>query len=255
MLLILVAILLLPVHRSQQQNPAGHDADKTLNSGQHNPDQDSAKANRQENGPSPNTRARFHWWEDESEGTWALVIVGALGTLAAVWTLITIRKQTRALMDADHALVVIMWTDYAHSDPSKPNALSHCFQWDVMNAGKSPTFVQEINSRLMILNRLEDLPGKPAYPHEPREMSHKMEPLLPGKQFGRFYASVESSAPYQTLQDDLIQKKCFLYAHGFIRYLDIYRRKHETRFGLVYNPDNRRDPWKLAGPRQYNRYT
>ncbi|HEY6903928.1 MAG TPA: hypothetical protein VI216_06445, partial [Candidatus Acidoferrales bacterium] len=236
-------------------NPANHDADNTQNTSQLNSVQGSARATQQENGASSYSPNKVFWWEDEAKATWALVVVGALGTVAAIWTLVTIRKQTIALMDADHALVVIMWTDYAHVDPSKPNTLSHCFQWDVRNAGKSPAFIQTINSRLLVVNRLEDLPRTPGYRSAPREMSHKMEPLVPGKEFGRFYASVESPIPYASLEADLKQQKCFLYAYGFVRYLDIHRRKHETRFGLVYDPVGDRDPWKLAGPRQYNRYT
>ena len=60
------------------------------------------------------------------------------------------------------------------------------------------------------------------------------------------------------MQADVTQRERFLYAYGFVQYLDIYRRKHETRFGLLYNlPFQKQhvlDHWKLAGPSVYNRY-
>ena len=36
------------------------------------------------------------WW-DAAWATWALVIVGLGGTIAAIWTLLTIRRQTTAI--------------------------------------------------------------------------------------------------------------------------------------------------------------
>jgi hypothetical protein len=194
------------------------------------------------------------WLEDEAKATWALVAVGFFGTFAAIWTLWIIHKQTNALMDADHALVLVIWRAYAHLDPSKPNSLSHCLQWNIHNAGKSPAFVREINSRLIVINSLDELPTTPNYRKEPLKMTDKMEPVLPGKDSPGLFTSVESSDPYQTLESDFKNGKRLLYAYGFVRYLDMYRRKHETRFGLVYTSSGE-DTWRLAGPEEYNRYT
>src|SRR5258708_2005174 len=43
------------------------------------------------------------WW-DVAWATWALVIVGFGGTAAAIWTLITIRRQTRAIERQVHEM-------------------------------------------------------------------------------------------------------------------------------------------------------
>lgn len=198
--------------------------------------------------------AHVPWFEDEARATWVLVVVGFFGTLAAVWTLWVIRKQTNALMDADHALVIIMWTNYVHVDPEKPRELSHCLQWNIHNAGKAPAFIREVNSRLIVINSFKELPDAPMYPKKPLKVSDRMEPVLPGKDSPRFFTSVESSVPYEKLESDFKSGNLLLYAYGFVRYLDIYRRKHETRFGLVYSPAGDEDIWRLAGPEEYNRY-
>lgn len=256
MILLLLALIALQPNGSQQQKPSHYDTNKSQDTDKSPTAQSSTtpSTQRQAARDQPPTEAR--WFDNEAEATWALVVVGILGTVAAICTLLIIRKQTKALMDADHAMVLIMWTDYAHVNPEKPTQLSHCFQWDVRNGGKSPAFIEKINSRLITLNKLEDLPRFPVYKSGPKDMVGKLEPLLPDKDYGRFYAPIESDIPYQDLEKACREKTCVLYAYGFIKYRDMYRRKHETRFGIVYNPKSTtRDPWRIAGPRRYNRHT
>ncbi len=233
---------------SAQQTPAQSVVTESQNQNRTAEKKDGPASQPQQGSPKP------PWW-DVTWSTWALVGVGFFGTWAAVWTLVTIQGQTKALMDADHALILILWENLIHVNPENPGVLSHCFRWHFKNSGKSPTFIQKISSRFIVIKSLEDLPRKPVY-LPPREVSYEMEPLLPDKTFGALYAPVESNLPYEQLEADVIGKKCLLFAYGFVQYLDIYRRRHETRFGILYDRSpGRLDHWRLAGPPAYNRYT
>jgi hypothetical protein len=169
-------------------------------------------------------------------------------------------RSVEAVMDADRALLLILWENFIHVNPETRHdgVLSHCFNWHFQNTGKSPAFIQKVSSRFIRIKNLNDLPSEPVYLN-PRELSYESEPLLPGKDFGPVYSPLESDLPFDQMEVEHRSKKCLLYAYGFVQYLDAYRRTHETRFGLVYDsaPTLKRDydRFRLAGPPSYNRYT
>jgi hypothetical protein len=89
-------------------------------------------------------------------------------------------------------------------------------------------------------------------------MSYESEPLLPDEPFKPgIYSPIESDLPYKELEAAHRSKECFLYAYGFVTYLDVYGRPQETRFGLVYDSHptfSDRDRFRIAGPQAYNSY-
>jgi len=226
-----------------------------------------------------NPKEQPKWWPppplwDIYWPTVLLVIFGGFAAWVAVGTLKDIREQTEAIkesadatkrsvdaiMDADRALLLILWENFIHINPEARHSgvLSHCFNWHFQNTGKSPAFIQKVSSRFIVIRSLDDLPPEPAY-LTPREVSYESEPLLPDKNFGPVYSPLESDLSFDEVEAEHRGKKCLLYAFGFVQYLDTYRRSHETRFGLVYDsaPTLKRDydRFRLAGPPAYNRYT
>jgi hypothetical protein len=169
-------------------------------------------------------------------------------------------RSVEAMMDADRALLLILWKNFIHINPEMNHngVLSHCFNWHFQNTGKSPAFIRKVSSRFIAIRCLEDLPPRPVY-LAPREVSYESEPLLPDKNFGPVYSPLESDLTFDQMEAEHRSKKCLLYAYGFVQYLDTYKRPHETRFGLVYEsaPTLKRDydRFRLAGPPAYNHYT
>ncbi len=169
-------------------------------------------------------------------------------------------RSVEAVMDVDRALLLILWENFIHINPETRHngVLSHCFNWHFQNAGKSPAFILKVSSRFIAIRSLDDLSPEPVY-LAPRELSYESEPLLLGKDFGPVYSPLESDLPFDQMEAEHRSKKCLLYAYGFVRYLDTYRRPHETRFGLVYDSaptlNHEYDRFRLAGPPAYNRYT
>jgi hypothetical protein len=212
-------------------------------------------------------------WTDSFWSNWLLLVVSAFAVLAAFRSLGALREQNEtnkvaaeaakqsadAVMDAERALILILWDNMIHINPEAPNGVpSHAFQWRFQNVGKSPAFIERISSCFIALKSLDDLPIEPEY-LPPRELIFESEPLLARRIYGPIYSPLESKLTFDELERDHRSKKCFLYAYGFVQYRDAYRRLHETRFGLTYEsaPTLRReyDRFYLAGPPAYNRYT
>lgn len=188
-----------------------------------------------------------------------LLIAGLVGIGVAIKTLRAIKLQATAMMDADCALCLILWDNFIHLDPEAPDgALSHCFKWSVSNSGKTPAFIRELASRFIVIDSLDDLPAEPSYP-EPREMASISEPVISSGTYDRkIYSKLESNLPYQEIETKHRSQECILYAFGFVRYLDVYGREQETRFGVFYNsapaPRIDIDRFYVGGPKAYNRY-
>lgn len=201
--------------------------------------------------------------------TLALVIVGLIAAYIGMRTLRDIRKQTRAmketadataksvnaLMDAERALIVVLWDNYVHVNPEKHNVLSHCFRCYFRNASKSPAFIEFVSTRFICVKTLDELPPEPSY-SPPRDVSHEFEPLLPGEKSDLVYAPIESNLAYNELEAERKEGKCFLYAYGFVAYRDIHGRVHQTNFGVIYEGERTSGSrFRLAGPPTYNRFT
>jgi hypothetical protein len=196
----------------------------------------------------------------------ASVVITALLAVAAGATLVVIYRQTKAIelqaaamMEADCALLLIAWDDWIHINPEVENGvLSHCFQWNCQNVGKSPAFVQQVGSRFVAIKSLGDLPDEPEYPPG-RILAHESEPILPGAMMiQKIYSPLETEVPYNDMENERMTGKSLLFAFGFARYLDVYGRPQETRFGVVYKNGPAQNPqvgrFQLAGPPAYNRY-
>lgn len=107
MIVLVLALFLSPSNWSQQQNPSDNDARETQNASEPTTAQSSTETNKQENRASANTPDEIPWWKDAGKATWVLVVVGVLGTIAAICTLRTIEKQTDVLINSERAWVMV----------------------------------------------------------------------------------------------------------------------------------------------------
>jgi hypothetical protein len=199
------------------------------------------------------------WWNRPTITDWILTGTTLVYALVNIFMWIAIKAQSTAMMDANCALILILWDNMVHIDPDVPNGeLHHCFQWTFKNGGETPAFIQQVHSRFIVVDKLSDLPLTPVY-LKAKEMSYNSEPLMPDEKFKpEIYTPIESELPFEELDTALRNKKRFLYAYGFVTYLDVYGRPQETRFGIAYEssarPSLESDRFRIEGPKAYNRY-
>lgn len=163
-------------------------------------------------------------------------------------------------MDADAAFLIIVWENFVHLNPEtrEQGKPGHALNWTVKNIGKTPAFIKEVACRFIPISSFGDLPLEPQYPN-PRDLETEIEPLLAGGTLERWvYATLETALSFNEMDEKVRKKEVLLYGFGYVKYLDIYGREQETRFGLVYEcrpkPTMAEDKLVMAGPQSYNRY-
>jgi len=138
--------------------------------------------------------------------------------------------------------------------PPPPVQALHCY----INFGKTPAFITAIQAQIIKLPRLADLPPEPNYNSVKAELNLPDVPIAAGTRTNPLWAILESK-PLLSQQeiDEINQSAVFLYAFGYIRYRDVFRRAHETRWGcelIVPGGANMQYYWRMAGPHTYNNF-
>ncbi len=205
---------------------------------------------------------------------WA-TILGLIGGLIGLYALIrqtmathTAANAAKASADAfmakEQAWLLIWYDKFAHVDyqDRKPGdyEMRHNFNWHCQNIGSTPAFITESWARLIEIRSLDDLPSKPDYSMA-KPIRYQGDPLRPEGKTDWFTAPVESSETiktYEAIEKRHRSKASFLYAYGFARYRDVFRRPLMVKFGVVYDSQPKmnfdRDYWRVAGPDSYNDY-
>jgi hypothetical protein len=214
-----------------------------------------------------------HWYTPLKKPDWWVVGI-ALVTLAVLYKQAKeMERATRAmerssgvLMDTEQGRIVTYWEKMIHLDASRKGvhdgALSHRFNWAVGNIGKTQAEVTKLWARFVAVKSLGDLPQKPDYSAR-NEIVYQGEPLQPSStkkpQSEWFSTPLETALSYVEMEAKHRQLGCFLYAYAYVRYVDIWGRPHETRFGIVRDAQPtlnfQLDTWVVAGPPEYNRST
>lgn len=125
------------------------------------------------------------------------------------------------------------------------------------NCGRTPAQIGEAGLSLKkVLGSLESIPRNPSY--EQRELVSVNRLLVPNDLFALTAPPIPLSVEeYRSLRD----RKLFLYAHGFVKYRDIFGKKRETRFCHYYRiptPDGalvEGFSTFIGAPRSYNKTT
>lgn len=191
---------------------------------------------------------------------------------AVIFTLIAITRQTyhtrraadaanqniEAVMNTERGFLLVDWDDLSCLDePSKPvENWRPCFLWNARNTGKSPAFLIEYVSKFIALKSMDDLPAIPVYP---APNSVRDEPITTDKKSFPVSVDLEIDLPFFEIEPAYRRGDIILYAYGYVKYHDIYKREHCTRFGLRYfaypTPRHEYDRFRVDGPDKYNEYT
>jgi hypothetical protein len=238
-LLILVGTThssLPPSDRSQQKKPATSKQETTG----HAPSgpvitvpENQAKPSEKENRPKAETQHRLEkppWW-DVTWGTWGLVIVGFFGTLAAVWTLVTIHRQTNALISSERAWVLVEIGEAPM--PTTGDAIAYWIMPVVKNHGKTSARIVKMALRQHQVAQPDSLPLVPEYRGE-QSYNFILPPGLPIRPMSIGLISEDLNK--------IRELKTFLYVYGFVDYLDVGNVKRQTRFCYLYHVPVGGDP-------------
>lgn len=192
--------------------------------------------------------------------TWALVIVGIGGVIAALKTLAIIKRQTKAieqqgdaLMLADRAWLLIRPAGFQLVPSNK-------FDWVVVNAGRSTAKILEaqVRCRTDISYRMK----LPAMPQHNQPILVYGTPIAPNGTLNFFsgfdafdatYNEVMNAPLTQQNIDDIQKGTADLVAYGYVRYEDAFGKTHETRFCSYYTTWAKDFRINLQAPAEYHR--
>jgi hypothetical protein len=221
------------------------------------------------------------WW-DVAWATWALVFVGLGGTIAAIWTLLTIRRQTTAIERQVHEMQsTSIQTDRLIEEATKQSIAAKKSAEALINTerawimveiepvpgisrrmvsqssdGRSCTSVRIrfnytnegktiawIDEKLACFQILKELPKQPDF--SALTMLDCVPEWVGIKGGGQLDHALQVEG-----QEDMEDISVIW---GVIRYRDAFNSKHETIFGFRICPDDRFE--RIAGLLDYNKST
>jgi hypothetical protein len=226
------------------------------------------------------------WW-DVAWATWALVVVGLGGTIAAVWTLITIRRQTSAIeRQVQEMRNTGVQTDRLIEEATKQSiaakksadALINTerawimveLEWVPGNAGRMRGSSYRLRGSQQVFNISAAI--RFIYTNEGNTIGWIDEKLA----CFELAKDLAKQPDFQRLRmldnepewvgakgkgqlDEILvaegqeQLDDYSYIWGVIRYRDALDNKHETVFGFRIRPDDRFE--RIAGLSEYNKST
>lgn len=203
---------------------------------------------------------KFVTWP-EGIGTWAVLATLLVISIQSYWTAVaasSASKNVEAVMNTERGFVLIDWDDVGclYEPPTPVEEWRPCLFWNARNTGKSPVFLIERCVSFVALKDMADLPDIPVYP---APVSIQDEPVIPDKKSDPFWEELKTDLPFLEIEPAYRSGRIVLYAYGYVRYHDIYKREHVTRFGLQYfaapHPRHEYDRFRMGGPPKYNEYT
>ncbi len=170
------------------------------------------------------------------------------------------RDSAEAYMNTERAWVVVTPGEpnpELQSVPELGSAYRNVFAPCVSNVGTTPTQLIESYGVYRMIANLANLPSEPSYGTPTQHAGTILAPKEPPLTSVNF---LEPSALLTQEQKAAVwNHESFLYAHGFVRYVDAHKRTHETRYGYVYHIPLGGDPtprgFRKAGPSEYNKAT
>jgi hypothetical protein len=224
-----------------------------------------------------------------------LVIVGIVGVIVGICSLIYLRRQTEATLIAANAALAqanhiaaserawievlpYIWSPdfyprWEQGDPVPEGPVGiapicHLFQAQIKNVGRTAARIEGISVRYVRSSMKPDqVDSEPDYGEITREDFF----LLPNTELQvTATLSPERGTLTKSQIKDIKNGSQFLFAYGIIAYRDVYDGSHETRFGYAYRSpethyilkDGKVDPISFGkaafahgGPAAYNRVT
>jgi hypothetical protein len=152
--------------------------------------------------------------------------------------------QTEAVINAERAWISVLpynWSpeffpklekdDPTPEGPMGKWPISHLFQAQIKNVGRTPAMIKEMAIRYI---RTSVHPSKLPEP-EYGELDTEEHILIPNDEMlGTVTLMPDRGVLTKAQVRDITEGREFLYAYGIVRYMDVYKFPHETRFGYVY---------------------
>ncbi len=196
-----------------------------------------------------------HPWWNETNATWALVAVGIVGTVAAVRTLNTIKKQTTAieqqttavqkqgdaLINSDRAWIGVQLQFTRERKLFSENGIdtSGTFELHSQNFGRTSGWLYE--------QRIQMFRGTPAENPdvEKNVFATKTDliPIAPSQQLLTFNLTLGVNGKIDDRGGHI---------YGVVKYRDAFQEKRQTFFGYTVSANGELKP--IPGP-LYNRHT
>jgi hypothetical protein len=129
------------------------------------------------------------------------------------------------------------------------------FEWDIINYGKTPAFVYETATHFLRFDTIAGIPEQPKY--KPFVLATQ-KTVLPTKEHSGDGVAIVGD--YEEIKAKHAAWECVLYAYGYVKYRDIFRRTHETRYGFIFESTSTlgvggENSFYAGGPERYNQYT
>jgi len=245
--LLLVATVSPSYWGAQQQHPNNPQNSATDTKTAHvvsvfdNQQSTTAQANKTTTQPD-NRPHKPPWW-DVTWATWALVAVGIAGTLAAIYTLAAIRRQTESLIRSERAwiMVDIEWVpgyggivrNSSLEDGVVVNYTTFPIRIICKNEGNTPAWITEISAQSQIYELIHHQP--PKTPDLQSTKVSRTEPIpVAAKMDVSEDISLSSRGVLGNLGVDAI-------VYGVVRYRDMFsaNRDRETTFGYKLSYDEK----------------
>ena len=196
-----------------------------------------------------------------SQFTKYLVWVGGLQALILGLTIVAIWGQTRANKDTSRAWIITPPANWKPEILATSIGTAYLNVFDVIfqNAGHTPAHLLEfaLVYRNLSKDEWERLPPEPKYEFVPMDGLL----LVPKDSIGKRATLIPSAILREEEVLSIKNADRLLYAYGFVKYTDAFRKVHEMRFGyLYYFPQGGRgsieeSSFQRSGPPAYNRAT
>lgn len=217
-----------------------------------------------------------------THGEWVMAILTAVYVIISYFVLQAIKREARigqqaadaatksadALMNAERAWLLARTVDVDSRTKEiltgrireavrpREQGVTIRFEYCFTNLGRTPARITRIGARFQKLQTLADLPAEPNYGIAVLDVQLVLAP------------NDSTNLTWQVLEPDgvltgdevvsITLGKAFLYAYGFVKYLDIFDRQQEARFGYVWHMPETFDTYfgfRIAGPPAYGHQT
>jgi len=247
--LILIVPLALRWHGSERREPRAQQVQAAAFIGVFENQQAAATQESVSKGQTQQRPAIPPWW-DAAWATWALVVVGTAGTIAALCTLATIRRQTESLITSERAWVMVDvdwipgmgrgFVGRTVAGRSTTENMTVIVRLTYKNEGRSPAWIAEKRANVKALH---SLPAKPDL-DSAEVIQREPEPLAIGRELKK---DITLTCNERDADDTAV-------VYGVVRYRDAFGENRETTFGYVVRLGQGTFE-RLAGYPEYNKYT
>jgi hypothetical protein len=198
---------------------------------------------------------------------WATIagVGGALfGLIFLVKSANAAKENAKAIMDSERAWIVATPTEW--NPPLRsyaPHQLrgQNVFRVKFVNVGKTPARIINASLKYILVNSLEDLPAVPVDSPSDPQPRIIVAPNMGADPKEFIGAAAILEQPEGMLSADehtaVYKGEKILYAFGFVRYLDVYEKERETRFGYKFSVGDAlsHGGFQQDGPASYRRTT